>query len=213
MERRKFLIGTGALASGSAAAVGTGAFTSVSADRDVNVNVAGDASAYLAITADDTNNGAHYVDETNNGVQIDLNGDDNTGGGDAFGNGLNDDADVKFADLLQVTNQGTETIWVGVSEPAPISDGDGNNVGSVFIGELQNTAGGSTKEGGGGFSVPDDPVPLGVGRTVDKIGLSISDTSALQNSETLTITFEAYTEDEWTSEFGSAPPNPVDPSP
>jgi hypothetical protein len=37
VKRRKVLIGLGSLAAGSAATVGTGAFTSVSANRDISV--------------------------------------------------------------------------------------------------------------------------------------------------------------------------------
>jgi len=51
MERRKFIIGAGALATGSAAAVGTGAFTAAEADRAVDVDVVNDAAGLLGIQA------------------------------------------------------------------------------------------------------------------------------------------------------------------
>ncbi|MES3160593.1 MAG: hypothetical protein PPP55_03370, partial [Halorubrum sp.] len=50
MERRKFTIGLGALATGSAAAIGTGAFSAAFVgDRDANITVSGDADALLAL--------------------------------------------------------------------------------------------------------------------------------------------------------------------
>lgn len=49
MQRRKFLIGLGSLAAGTAAATGTGAFTATTADRNANVNVVNDASGLVAL--------------------------------------------------------------------------------------------------------------------------------------------------------------------
>ena len=49
MERRKFIIGAGALATGSSAAMGTGAFASAEAKRTVSVEVAGDQSAWIEL--------------------------------------------------------------------------------------------------------------------------------------------------------------------
>ena len=42
MKRRKFLIGAGSLAAGSAAAMGTGAYSYAEADRTVTVDTTGD---------------------------------------------------------------------------------------------------------------------------------------------------------------------------
>ena len=64
MNRRQALIGIGTLAVGSGAALGSGAFTSVEANRDVSVVTAGDADAALGIedaTDDGTRTG--YVNE------------------------------------------------------------------------------------------------------------------------------------------------------
>jgi hypothetical protein len=52
-NRRKFLAGLGALASGSAAAVGTGAFTTASASRSVTVDVTGDEGSKIGLMAGD----------------------------------------------------------------------------------------------------------------------------------------------------------------
>jgi len=50
MKRRNFVLGLGGLAGTGTLAMGTGAFTSVSADRQVAVEVAGDNSALLRMT-------------------------------------------------------------------------------------------------------------------------------------------------------------------
>lgn len=53
MKRRNFIVGLGALSAGGAAAVGSGAFTSAVAKRDVSVEVADDSEAYLALESND----------------------------------------------------------------------------------------------------------------------------------------------------------------
>jgi hypothetical protein len=53
MRRRKFVIGAGALFAGTAAATGTGAFTTMSSGaRTTEVKVAGDSEAYVELKAD-----------------------------------------------------------------------------------------------------------------------------------------------------------------
>lgn len=47
MKRRNFVIGVGAASVGSAGAIGTGAFSSITADRDVQLRIARDDNAYL----------------------------------------------------------------------------------------------------------------------------------------------------------------------
>ncbi|TKX62968.1 DUF1102 domain-containing protein [Halorubrum sp. ASP1] len=104
-NRRKFITGLGALAAGSAAAVGTGAFTSVSANRDVSVAVADDADALLSI---DTVSGAansEYVDTSGDAASITIESD-------AGGTGLNDDALTKIKNLLRIKNLGTQDVYV-----------------------------------------------------------------------------------------------------
>lgn len=97
----------GALASGAAAAVGTGAFTSVQADRDIEVNVAADASAFLALAPSNDPNG-EYVDDSGDTVSIDFT-ESNSGG-----DGINDRAYTIFESVLEVKNLGTQPVKVGV---------------------------------------------------------------------------------------------------
>ncbi|MDV7350872.1 DUF1102 domain-containing protein [Halorubrum distributum] len=117
MERRKFVVGLGALASGSAAAVGTGAFTSVTANRSVDVEVAGDASAYLGIEPVSSSPNSDYVQVNSGEVSIDFSDSNpNTSGTNAtLGDGFNPDATTVVNDLLRVTNQGTQPVDFTIS--------------------------------------------------------------------------------------------------
>jgi len=110
-NRRKFITGLSALAAGSAAAVGTGAFTSTQADRDLTVAVADDASAYLGLEPAGSANSNAYASVGSNGqVSLDLS---STGNG---GTGLNKNAETRIDELLIVSNQGTQTVnvWVDI---------------------------------------------------------------------------------------------------
>ncbi|WP_147435594.1 hypothetical protein [Halobellus sp. Atlit-38R] len=118
MQRRKFVVGLGSLAAGGAAAMGTGAFASVRAERTINVDTAGDASAYLAIDA----SGSVYAAQTGNTVELQFDGSN----GGQNGDGLNARADTVFANVLRVENQGTNTIRLEL----------GNDDGSPAIGDL-----------------------------------------------------------------------------
>lgn len=52
MERRKFIIGAGSLAAVGAAAMGSGAFSAMSADREATIDVVNDADGLLALEDD-----------------------------------------------------------------------------------------------------------------------------------------------------------------
>lgn len=79
MQRRKFLIGAGALAAGSAAAVGSGAFTAMQAGRDADIDVVNDASGLIALDVG-PDIGSDVVREENGELTIDF-----TAGGSAGG--------------------------------------------------------------------------------------------------------------------------------
>lgn len=117
-NRRSVLIGLGGLVAAGGAALGTGAFTTVTAERTVTVSTAGDASAFLQIEAadrpDDTNNGTptssdgvtanEYVQQTDGTVEINL--DSSSEGA----SGLNQNAITTFRELVTLTNNGTQNI-------------------------------------------------------------------------------------------------------
>ena len=75
MERRKFLVGMGSLAAGGAAATGTGAVTSMSADRSVTAKIDADPDSQIAFkTGNDPDIGL-----TDGEITLDLTGSGNEG--------------------------------------------------------------------------------------------------------------------------------------
>lgn len=122
MERRKFVLSVGTLAAGGSLALGTGAFSSVEAERDVSVTVAEDASAYLGIQPGDGPNGNYVDTDDNDTLAINLTGDnDNIGDGVAGGEGINANAATGISDIFKIRNQGTQDIEL---EVAPLAFGE-----------------------------------------------------------------------------------------
>lgn len=131
MERRKFLIGAGSLAAGSAAAIGTGAFSNVMADRHITVAVAEDSNAYLAFQNPDQPYASY---NSHNIIEFDFASDNGNGG-----MGLNEEASTRFNDLFDIKNQGTNEVYLWLAQDAPesgaaqsfeclVEDADGNEV-------------------------------------------------------------------------------------
>ena len=111
MQRRKLLATVGSLAAGSATAAGTGAFTSVEADRNVSVQVADDADAFLSMKPSPGPNGSYAAVEDGQ-LALRLDGSDDTPAGD----GVNDDAVTRIEDIFRIRNQGTQEVFVFVEE-------------------------------------------------------------------------------------------------
>ncbi|MFB6183726.1 MAG: hypothetical protein ABEI96_04150 [Haloarculaceae archaeon] len=94
MKRRKFVTGAGALFAGSAAAMGTGAFTTMeSGDRDVEVKVAADSKAYVELHPD-----GKYAEETGDG-KLRLFFNDQQA---IFEGGVNPDSTYNFEDVFEI---------------------------------------------------------------------------------------------------------------
>jgi len=121
------LAALGVLGGGAAFVTGSGAFTSVEADRDVAVEVANDANAFLALEAVGPN--APYTETSNGTLGIDLTSDNET---DAGGQGVNSDAVTVFEDMFEVRNQGTQEIEVEIT-PLTFIDTDSGNTLIVLI--------------------------------------------------------------------------------
>jgi len=118
MERRKFVIGLGSLAAGGAAAMGTGAFESAQATRNVDVAVASsDVSGYLALEAADD---SPYVTGSGESgtISLQLDSDNPTSGG---GEGVPPNGVMMTSDLFNIRNQGTKevNVWGEVSGDNP----------------------------------------------------------------------------------------------
>ena len=199
MERRKFVIGSGALATGSAAAMGTGAFTSVEADRDVTVEVADDADAFLALSAADDPNGAYFDDEGGQ-AGIDLSAENpSQGENDGFdGEGVNLDSQTKIFNIIEVQNQGTQAVKV----TTPEDEIEGVESFDNFDPHATDLPGDSTEIKDLGFTLEDevslkDPDPFG---RADLITLEPGESFNLglwmnpgdeTNTDEITITIEA----------------------
>lgn len=106
MNRRTLLAALGFAAAGGSTAVGTGAFTSVSADRQVSVRVADDRRAFLGLEPTDGPNGA-YARRTADGL-LEVDFSDTAAGGE----GLGTDSVYRFDDVFRVTNRGTQPVYV-----------------------------------------------------------------------------------------------------
>lgn len=127
-------------------AAGTGAFTTAEADRTAEVNVAGDANALVGITEAENTNGNELVDVDGTSGQVEMN---LSAAGTQDASGLNEDAATDLGNVLNITNNGEETIQFKIevatqdvnprsvhfyvandsSTPAAEDDGDVGNAG------------------------------------------------------------------------------------
>jgi len=118
MQRRNLLIGMGSLAAGGAATIGTGAFTQVSANRDMTVRSTGDMSALLKLEA--TSDYASQAGGDDNTLAIDL-----TGGNDTSATGINREATTTYYEVFNIKNQGSTTVGIHFDESPPLDRGTG----------------------------------------------------------------------------------------
>jgi hypothetical protein len=129
MKRRKFILGTGVFAAGSAGAIQTSAFTSVSAQRDVEVAVASDESALLRLAPCSGSPNRGYVTGTDDGqLSLALSSDNPT---DEGGEGVNPDATTVINDVFEICNQGTQPVgvWLNID---PVQNGNGDDAISLY---------------------------------------------------------------------------------
>lgn len=88
-------------------AAGTGAFTTAEADRTAEVDVAGDANALIGIEEADNTNGNELVEVDGTSGQVEMN---LSAAGTQDASGLNEDAATDLGNVLNITNNGEETI-------------------------------------------------------------------------------------------------------
>lgn len=135
MKRRKFIGGVGAIAVGGAAFIGTGAFTSVQADRNVSVAVANDADAFLQLAPCEGSTNGDYVTGADTGIMtLDLSGSN----GNVAGDGLNSESETIIHDVFQIANQGTQTVgvWLDIDS---IDNGNNNPAVALYQGDDLNS--------------------------------------------------------------------------
>lgn len=133
MNRRTVLMGLGAAGVGSGALFASGAFTSVEAERTVELDTADDADALLAFEGNNEN----IIDDDEGQIRIDQ-------------DELNELATTRFEDALTVTNNGGEN--VGLSVDSEESE-DGDLLGDGEVLDIRS----------GGNSIVDDAVDLDTG--------------------------------------------------
>ncbi|GAA0555177.1 hypothetical protein ABNG02_11170 [Halorubrum ejinorense] len=148
MQRRKILAGLGSLAAGGAAALGSGAFSSVTASRSVAVTVTGDAQAYLSLESQDTR-----ASQASNGeLELDFSSSNNGS------SGLNPNARTAFLNVFSIENQGDDDVVIGIvksdsayEDPssAPNLIADINGIDTAYIYNEPETGPGT---GGSGLS-------------------------------------------------------------
>jgi hypothetical protein len=112
-SRRRAIALFGSVAAGGATAVSTGAFTSTSADRAVNIQTARDSSAFLKLTPiPDTGIGGKVTGRSGSfgsEAQFFIPGKLN---GETDAKGVGPDSVYEFHDLLKIENQGTQRVEV-----------------------------------------------------------------------------------------------------
>lgn len=117
MRRRSLIVALGGVVAGSSTVLGTGAFSTVSAERSVTVETVGDGNALLGIAPfggpdAPSSNASEYVSAPDGGtVAIDI-------------DGVNQNAITTIDRLLRVTNNGEETVEVGFDDQYAIDEGD-----------------------------------------------------------------------------------------
>ena len=115
MRRRQLLAGLGGLVGGGGLLLGTGAFTSVNADRDASVAVAEEDEAFLRIIeSPNTANGAFAsTTSASDGEQVYLDFNNSIPGQPSEGPGQS--SEYEFDDVFRIENQGTQTVYVNIT--------------------------------------------------------------------------------------------------
>lgn len=98
--------------------MGTGAFNFANVERGMNVNIADDSNAFLALTAT-----SPYADGSGNELSVELSGD-----AGVSGDGINQDSDYSFRSVFEIENQGAQSVGVW------INDNDSNDAAQWYAG-------------------------------------------------------------------------------
>ena len=161
MKRRNFLVGVGGTAIGASALVGSGAFTSVEAQRDIEISVVGDAEAYLQLKPSDSDHGDNYVhyDEEDGTLYFEV----TDSGAEEGGEGLNRNANTIMRDVFEICNQGKQEVLVWIEN---VPDGMGIGTDSNPDGDDTTLQGGDQPgTGPGNLGHPEpDKLKLDVGQ-------------------------------------------------
>lgn len=198
-NRRSVLIGMGGLVAAGGAALGTGAFTTVTAERTVSVETAGDGSAFLALAP--ARNNDNFVSAPSDGtIEINLDGTDSETG--QSNGGLNQNAETVFRNLVTITNNGTQeitslTLTMAVSNASNVVADD---TFEFTVSQNDGNSNQATVSNGGNILTGNNSIPgtLGSGSSIN-FGMIIDlinggDGNDLPDGATYTLTIEAQTE-------------------
>jgi hypothetical protein len=201
MNRRKLLIGLGA-AAGAGGVLGSGAFTSVTANRTATVNVTGDANAYLQLRKAKTDSGSNtenseYASVSSGTLALDFSENNETSGG---GTGLGQNSVYTFDDVFEIGNLGTQDVGV-TADVIGVEDHDGIDEFTLYDSsdETEFSESGAKEGNEAGDSATDGPaVDVPVGERIS-VGIRISTTDSTKSGDSLDV---VVTADE--SLFGSS---------
>jgi hypothetical protein len=144
MNRRNALLGLGAILTGGGALFGSGAFSQVQAERQVNLDIAGDSSAALGLSqgtgAAEVVSTADTNDASGNVSVISFSKSD-----------LNADALTRFDNALSVTNNDSTAVDFYVKE----TNGVGNTSNADTVLDFERSSDGTeiTSSGTGGTTI------------------------------------------------------------
>lgn len=119
MNRRSLIAAIGAVTAGGAA-VGTGAFSSVEAERTVSINIADEDTGLLALRELDNEMSEFVIPQDRNELRFDF----NNAGNNTIGSGTGSRSVYAFDHVFEVDNQGAQTVYLD----AEFQDADGDDL-------------------------------------------------------------------------------------
>lgn len=135
--RRAILIGAGGLVAIGGAVLGTGAFTTVEAERTVSVSTAGDRRGFLGLAPVEDSRNGKYANVTDGTLEVRI-------------PDINPDAVSHFPRIFRITNNGTEDVVIYLEEEPGDRDPDDNPIDFVALGSAITASSGSDVDGQSG---------------------------------------------------------------
>jgi hypothetical protein len=156
----------------------SGAFTTVQAERTVTVDTAGDANALLAMEGNSTSNNGDYVNNNNGEVVIDFSQSNIDGVSSENPEGVNINATTNVSHMLNITNQGSQTVDVYI-DASDVNDQSNNLTVEFYQGDSPGTSLDNSNQ-----------VSLDSGDT-QSVGISIKTTGNVSVSGNVTVYADA----------------------
>lgn len=123
MKRRRFIIGVGAASVGSAGVIGTGAMSSITADRDVQLRIARDDNAYLGL---DPTSELAKIPEDSGELELDLTRFNEISDGEGFNRRsvyvITKTSRDAQPGVFQITNQSDRSVKIASTTVSDVDD-------------------------------------------------------------------------------------------